>query len=44
MQWVSPRIWTRVAVFISYDDKNYIQTDIQTENKQMTYAKLKCLK
>ena len=24
MQWVSSRIWTRVAVFISYDDNNYI--------------------
>ena len=23
MQWVSSRIWTRVAVFISYDDNNY---------------------
>ena len=24
MQSVSSRIWTRVAVFISYDDNNYI--------------------
>ena len=23
MQWVSSRIWTRVAVFISYDDNHY---------------------
>ena len=23
MQWVSSGIWTRVAVFISYDDNNY---------------------
>ena len=23
MQWVSSRIWTRVAEFISYDDNNY---------------------
>ena len=23
MQWVSSRIWTRVAVFISFDDNNY---------------------
>ena len=23
MHWVSSRIWTRVAVFISYDDNNY---------------------
>ena len=23
MQWVSSRIWTRVAVFIFYDDNNY---------------------
>ena len=23
MQWVSSRIWTRVAVFFSYDDNNY---------------------
>ena len=23
MQWVSSRIWTRVAVFISYDENNY---------------------
>ena len=23
MQWVSSRIWTRVAVFLSYDDNNY---------------------
>ena len=27
MQSVSSRIWTRVAVFISYDDNNYT-TDI----------------
>ena len=24
MKWVSSRIWTRVAVVISYDDNNYI--------------------
>ena len=23
MQWVSSRIWTRVAVFISYNNNNY---------------------
>ena len=23
MQWVSSRIWTSVAVFVSYDDNNY---------------------
>ena len=23
MQWVSSRIWTRIAVFVSYDDNNY---------------------
>ena len=40
MQSVSSRIWTRVAVSISYDDNHYTTGT----SKNYTYTKLKCLK
>ena len=36
MQSVSSRIWTRVAVFISYNDNNYT-TGTSTENITILY-------
>ena len=40
MQLVSSRIWTRVAVFISYDDNNYTTgtSTIERKERELLYA------
>ena len=45
MQSVSSRIWTRVAVFISYDDNNYTTgtsecNDIMSISKQKEFLSI----
>ena len=37
MQWVLSRIWTRVAVFISYDDNNYTTGTSGIMDKMLDY-------
>ena len=38
MQSVSSRIWTRVAVFISYDDNNYTTNFYVMSGENLDYA------